>query len=62
MEAAALLEKDGLASGKIAVLDQVDPLPFMLGLEPPRGGNLWSGAGAPTPSPEDYLSRRRYAC
>ncbi|MBS0524797.1 MAG: hypothetical protein JSS04_14305 [Proteobacteria bacterium] len=56
MEAAALLEQNGLASGRIAVLDQVDPLPFMLGLEPPRGGNLWSGAGAPTPSPEDYLA------
>ena len=56
MEAAALLEEHGLATGKVAVLDQVDPLPFMLGLEPPRGGNLWSGAGAPTPSPEDYLA------
>jgi hypothetical protein len=56
IEAAALLEENGLANGKIAVLDQVDPLPFMLGLEPPRGGNLWSGAGAPTPSPEDYLA------
>jgi hypothetical protein len=56
MQAAALLEENGLASGRIAVLDQVDPLPFMLGLEPPRGGNLWSGKGAPTPSPEDYLS------
>jgi len=55
-EVAALLERHGLATGKIAVLDQVDPLPFMLGLEPPRGGNLWSGAGAPTPSPEDYLA------
>jgi hypothetical protein len=56
MEAASLLQENGLAKGKIAVLDQVDPLPFMLGLEPPRGGNLWSGAGAPTPSPEDYLA------
>lgn len=56
MQAAALLEENGLATGKIAVLDQVDPLPFMLGLEPPRGGNLWSGAGAPTPSPKDYLA------
>ncbi len=56
MEAAALLEEHGLAKGKVAVLDQVDPLPFMLGLEPPRGGNLWSGAGAPRPSPEDYLA------
>jgi hypothetical protein len=55
-EAADLLEEHGLATGKIAVLDQVDPLPFMLGLEPPRGGNLWSGAGAPTPSPEEYLA------
>ncbi len=56
LQAAAMLEENGLASGKIAVLDQVDPLPFMLGLEPPRGGNLWSGAGAPTPSPDDYLA------
>jgi hypothetical protein len=56
LQAAALLEENGLAKGKIAVLDQVDPLPFMLGLEPPRGGNLWSGAGAPTPPPEDYLA------
>jgi hypothetical protein len=55
-EAAALLQEHGLAKGRIAVLDQVDPLPFMLGLEPPRGGNLWSGAGAPTPSAEDYLA------
>lgn len=56
MEAAALLEANGLASGRIAVLDQVDPFPFMLCLEPPRGGNLWSGAGAPTAAPADYLA------
>jgi hypothetical protein len=37
------------------VLDQVNPLPFMLGLEPPRCGSLWSGAGAPTHSAEAYL-------
>jgi hypothetical protein len=55
MEAADLLKEHGLANGRIAVLDQVDPLPFMLDLEPPRGGNLWSGAGAPMPAPEDYL-------
>lgn len=56
MNAVTLLEENGLASGRIAVLDQVDPFPFMLGLEPPRGGNLWSGAGAPTAPPEDYLA------
>ena len=56
MEAADLLRENGLANGRVAVLDQVDPFPFMLGLEPPRGGNLWSGAGAPMPLPEDYLA------
>jgi hypothetical protein len=54
-EAAALLREQGRAYGHIALLDQVNPLPFMLGLEPPRGGNLWSGAGAPTPTAEAYL-------
>lgn len=56
MDAVALLQESGMANGRIAVLDQVDPLPFMLGLEPPRGGNIWAGAGAPTSSPEDYLA------
>lgn len=54
-DAVRLLQENGLANGRIAVLDQVDPLPFMLGLEPPRGGNIWSGAGAPTPPAEAYL-------
>jgi len=46
LEAAALLQggQDGRHSrGGVAVLDQVNPLPFMLGREPPRGENLWSG-------------------
>jgi len=55
IEAATLLREAGMANGRVAMLDQVDPLPFMLGLEPPRGGNIWSGAGAPTPSAQDYL-------
>jgi len=54
-EAADLLRNNDLAQGPIALLDQVNPLPFMLGTEPPRGGNLWSGAGAPVPSAEAYL-------
>jgi hypothetical protein len=56
MDAVALLQESGMANGRIAVLDQVDPLPFMLGLEPPRGGNIWAGTGAPTLSPERYLA------
>jgi len=55
-EAAALLRDNGLAFGKIAVLDQVNPLPFMLGLEPARGGNVWSGMGAPTLPAEAWLA------
>lgn len=41
---------------RIVVLDQVNPFPFMLGLAPPRGGNLWSGPGAPVPDPEQLFS------
>jgi hypothetical protein len=46
-EAAALLEKPLTRCRGIVVLDQVNPFPFMLGLPPPRGNNLWSGPGAP---------------
>jgi hypothetical protein len=47
MEAAALLEDGRHLKGKVVLLDQVNPLPFMLGIEPARGGNLWSGVGEP---------------
>jgi hypothetical protein len=46
-EAAALLEKAPALCSVIVLLDQVNPLPFMLGLPPARGNNLWSGPGAP---------------
>lgn len=47
MEAAALLQDGRHVQGNIVLLDQVNPLPFMLGIEPARGGNLWSGVGEP---------------
>jgi len=47
LEAAALFEGGGLKPGGIVILDQVNPLPFMLGIPPTRGGNLWSGWGLP---------------
>jgi hypothetical protein len=50
LEAAALLQdgRDGRnPRGGVALLDQVNPLPFMLGREPPRGDNLWSGPFVP---------------
>jgi len=45
MEAAAVLQDGRHSPGGVVLLDQVNPLPFMLGIEPPRGGNLWSGSG-----------------
>ena len=47
VEAAALLGDGRHCRGGVVVLDQVNPFPFMLGWPPPRGGNLWSGPGAP---------------
>jgi hypothetical protein len=41
LEAADLLTGKRYRRGGIALFDQVNPLPFMLGLAPPRGENLW---------------------
>ena len=57
-EAADLLE--GRPAGGIALLDSVDPLPFMLGIEPVRGGNLWSTWSAPTRPAGEFLGDARY--
>jgi hypothetical protein len=46
--------------GGIALLDSVNPLPFMLGLKPPRGANLWSAWNAPVRSAPEYLADVRY--
>jgi len=54
LEAADFLSEPGRRRGGIVLLDQVNPLPFMLGVEPARDGNLWSGLGAP-PQPADGL-------
>lgn len=47
LEAADLLRDRQYPAGSIVVLDQVNPLPFMLGVRPPRGNNLWSGTDRP---------------
>ena len=58
MEAADLLS--GREPGGIALLDSVNPLPFMLGLQPTRGANLWSTWSAPARSPAEYLASVRH--
>jgi hypothetical protein len=52
LDAVALLGKAPGRHDRIVVVDQVNPFPFMLGLAPPRGGNLWSGPDAPRRPPE----------
>lgn len=52
VEAAALLASPRYRPGGVIVLDQVNPLPFMLGWRPARGETLWSGAGMPMQSPD----------
>ena len=55
LEAATLWQK-GRLHGGVALLDQVNPLPFVLGLPPPRGGNLWSGANRTMRKPESFFA------
>jgi hypothetical protein len=58
MDAADLL-KDRERGG-IALLDSVNPLPFMLGVEPARGANLWSTWSAPKRPASEFLAGARY--
>jgi hypothetical protein len=58
MEAADLLA--GRSPGGIALLDSVNPLPFMLGRAPARGANLWSTWSAPKRPADQYLGGVRY--
>jgi hypothetical protein len=60
LEAAHHLQGGRHRPGAIVLLDQVNPLPFMLGRLPPRGGNLWSGSGAPAQPPEKLFADADY--
>jgi len=56
LEAAKLFDAGCLNYGGIVVLDQVNPLPYMLGLPPTKGGSLWSGWGVPVrPAAEVFV-------
>ncbi|MBN9090792.1 MAG: hypothetical protein J0J01_28090 [Reyranella sp.] len=57
LQAADLLEQE---PGGIALFDSINPLPFMLGREAPRGANLWSTWNAPPRPAEKYLADVRY--
>ena len=63
---ADFVQEKGIAAARIAIVDQVNPLPFVLGVTPPRGGNLWSGNGISWQPPEkafrdsDYVAIPRF--
>lgn len=58
MDAADMLA--GRQAGGIVLLDSVNPLPFMLGVAPARGANLWSTWSAPKRSANEFLAGARY--
>jgi hypothetical protein len=64
LEAADLVagrrDKERHQSDGIALFDQVNPLPFMLGLPPPRGANLWSYGLRPLLPAQQYLADVEY--
>jgi hypothetical protein len=64
LEAADLVagqrDKEQHQSDGIALFDQVNPLPFMLGLPPPRGANLWSSWLGPLLPAQQYLASVEY--
>jgi hypothetical protein len=57
---ADLLREKGAPAARIVVIDQVNPLPFVLGAEAPRGGNLWSRGDIAWRAPEDVFREADY--
>jgi hypothetical protein len=61
LEAAALFDSpERRLGGPIALLDQVNPMPFLLQREPPRGGSLWLAPHFPWLPPEQMLGDANY--
>jgi hypothetical protein len=46
--------------GGIAVFDQINPLPFMIGFKPAQGANLWSAWNTPLRPADQYLAGVHY--
>ncbi|MCF8531843.1 MAG: hypothetical protein K9G48_02460 [Reyranella sp.] len=60
LEAAALFDEAERRPGGIVLLDQVNPLPFVLGRPPPRRGNLWLDIGFPWQPAEAIFEDANY--
>jgi hypothetical protein len=60
LEAAALFAEPEGRPGGIVLLDQVNPLPFMLGRPAPRGGSLWLDTDFPWQPAEAMFAEANY--
>jgi hypothetical protein len=60
LDAARLFDDPARREGAMAVLDQVNPLPFMLGRLPPRGSSLWLDQRFPWRPGEEMLGDAAY--
>jgi len=60
LEAQALLSKPGMTPGGIAVLDQVNPMPFVMNWPPPRGGSMWLAPTFPWRTAESTFAEVDY--
>jgi hypothetical protein len=60
IDAAALFGDPTRREGAMVVLDQVNPVPFILRRPPPRGGQLWLDLSFPWPAAEEALGDAVY--
>jgi hypothetical protein len=60
MDAAALFDDPARREGAMVVLDQVNPVPFMLRRPPPRGSQLWLDLRFPWPPADKALGDAAY--
>jgi hypothetical protein len=60
LEAADLMAGKPSRRGGIALLDQVNPMPFVLGLPPARGVNLWLADTKDIPPVERFFADIEY--
>jgi hypothetical protein len=55
-----LLRARGAAAAPVVVIDQVNPLPFVMGARPPRRSNLWSAEGIAWRPPDEAFGEAEY--
>jgi hypothetical protein len=60
LELVKLLRARGAAAAPVVVIDQVNPLPFVMGARPPRWSNLWWEEGIAWRPPDEAFGEAAY--